>query len=174
MSSPSCVSLIDGSQSRFSGAQLIDAFEIMTRHRVGFAEVLDVLAEPREHRRMPSAAVARVAAIISSKDSPGMNFETARRMNGTRVPFSRSHWLSDTLRSNVRATLMRLSSYPLRAGASVCSGPMRASCGQTARTINTTISVANPPPTTDRVGPNIAAVAPLSNAPNSFEKPMKT
>ena len=51
---------------------------------------------------------------------------------------------------------------------------MRASCGQIARTTNTTINVANPPPTTDSVGPNSAAVAPLSNAPNSFEKPMNT
>ena len=56
----------------------------------------------------------------------------------------------------------------------MCSGPMRDNCGQVACTINTTISVANPPPTTDSVGPNSAAVAPLSNAPNSFEKPMKT
>jgi hypothetical protein len=40
---------------------------------------------------MPSAAVARAATIISSKVSPGMNLDTARRMNGTRVPFSRSH-----------------------------------------------------------------------------------
>ena len=60
------------------------------------------------------------------------------------------------------------------AGESVCSGPIRDSCGQMARTITTTISVANPPPTTDSVGPKSAAVAPLSKAPNSFEKPMKT
>ena len=59
-------------------------------------------------------------------------------------------------------------------GASVCSGPIRNSCGHAALTIATTSSVANPPPTTDRVGPTSAAVAPLSNAPNSFEKPMKT
>lgn len=62
----------------------------------------------------------------------------------------------------------------LSRGTSVCNGPMRRSCGHTARTIATTISVARPPPTTDRVGPTKAAVAPLSNAPNSFEKPMNT
>jgi len=38
----------------------------------------------------------------------------------------------------------------------------------------TTSRVAQPPPTTDRVGPARAAVAPLSKAPNSFEKPMNT
>src|SRR4026207_537853 len=37
-----------------------------------------------------------------------------------------------------------------------------------------TTGVPSPPPTTDSVGPKSAAVAPLSKAPNSFEKPMKT
>src|SRR5436190_6946455 len=60
---------------------------------------------------MPSLAVTVAAASMSSKLSPGMNFVTARRMNGTRVPLARSHWLSETFNSTVRATLMRLTSY---------------------------------------------------------------
>src|SRR5688572_4519806 len=161
---------------------------------------------------MPSAAVACAATIMSSNDSPGMNFDTARRTNGNLVPLARSHWLSEIFRSTVRATLTLLS-YASEAtllgklrlrlasgciilprlrrgglegvtirlqdddgdgprsvgvGVSVCRGPTRNNSGHNARTAATTSSVANPPPTTDNVGPKRAAVAPLSNAPNSF------
>ena len=51
---------------------------------------------------------------------------------------------------------------------------MRASAGHISATLITTTTAPIPPPTTDAIGPNIAAVAPLSKAPNSLEKPTKT
>src|SRR5687768_2593451 len=56
---------------------------------------------------MPSPAVALAAASMSSKDSPGMNFDTARRTNGSFVPLARIHWLSEIFNRAVRAMLMR-------------------------------------------------------------------
>jgi hypothetical protein len=57
----------------------------------GLVQVLYVLAETREDGADAFRRVAWAAAIISSNDSPCMNFETARRTNGSLVPFARSH-----------------------------------------------------------------------------------
>ena len=62
-----------------------------------------------------------------------------------------------------------------RAGSpSRCSGGRRHSSGQVRPMPATTSSTASPPPTTEATGPKSAAVAPLSKAPNSFEKPTNT
>src|SRR5258708_1113926 len=54
---------------------------------------------------MPCASCAAAAAIASSRRSPGMNVDTARRTNAVFVARSRSHALVDIANRIVRAML---------------------------------------------------------------------
>src|SRR5262249_39075251 len=58
--------------------------------------------------------------------------------------------------------------------AQVWSGATCARAGHLCHAAITTRTVPMPPPTTDTIGPNSAAVAPLSKPPSSFEKLMKS
>ena len=89
----------------------------------------------------------RAGPSMSSKVSPGMKRDTARRMNGARVPCSRSQVLSDDLQDQLRAML---TAPDCRRSAAACegarAGPAPATPTSPARRRRSSRS---PPPTTE-------------------------